>query len=200
MAIVIVCPKCSIRLTLDNDRAGTSMDCPRPRCNTSLSIPATPSLDPLPAALRAKYDRLRRILTCEYLVEPCSRCLENQMRLVEISPNARSVCYKCAHCGKRTRSAAGSKTAAESIALWKEVVSWVEEYNQTATGEPYQLAIEFETPAAPLPYEQTTRSPIPKQFGVRCGAATVGNVWTAGRSRTFSLTTSFPSRRAGPRR
>jgi 5-methylcytosine-specific restriction endonuclease McrA len=84
------------------------------------------------------------------------------MKLVEISPNARSVCYKCLHCGKRIRSAAGSPTAAESIELWKELVTWAEQYNQTAPGEPYQLSVEFQTPAAPLPFERTTRSPIPQ--------------------------------------
>jgi len=36
-----------------------------------------------------------------FLVQPCSKCHEFSMRLLDISPNARSVHYQCMHCGKK---------------------------------------------------------------------------------------------------
>ena len=35
-----------------------------------------------------------------FLVQPCTRCHENLMILLQVSPNARSVQCKCENCGK----------------------------------------------------------------------------------------------------
>lgn len=163
MAIIVVCPnpKCGTPLTLENARAGTSLNCPRPTCNTPLRVPSTQPTDPLPAELYGKLNRLRKLLACDYLVEPCSRCLENKMVLVEISPGAKTTCYQCVHCGKKTRSPAGTPAAIDSIGIWQELQAWVEGYNRSAPAEPYSLAVQFQTPEAPLPFERTTRTTIP---------------------------------------
>lgn len=37
MAIVVVCPGCSVRLTLGDDRAGTTLECPK--CDSPMRVP-----------------------------------------------------------------------------------------------------------------------------------------------------------------
>ena len=51
MAIVVLCPSCSVRLTLGDDRAGTTFECPK--CNNPMSVPPDPShrSDSLPPAM-----------------------------------------------------------------------------------------------------------------------------------------------------
>lgn len=46
MAIVVVCPGCKVRLTLGDDRAGTTLPCPK--CGTIISVPAPPAPPPPP--------------------------------------------------------------------------------------------------------------------------------------------------------
>lgn len=136
------------------------MDCPAPGCGAPLTVPV--ATDPLPAALRAKLDQLRSLVKDTYVVKSCGRCRENQMELTGVSPTAQTIAYKCVHCGKKDRAEAGAPRALESIRLWNELASWAEEYNQKSPAEPYLLSIRFETPLAPLPFEQTTRSPVPQ--------------------------------------
>jgi transcription elongation factor Elf1 len=111
--------------------------------------------------LDAQAARLRDQLVRTFLVEPCPRCLEVEMVLLQISPNARSLLYRCDHCGKRLRAAASSPAAADTADRWVTFLADVAEYNGQTRGDPYPAAVRFETPAAPLPYEQTTRTPIP---------------------------------------
>lgn len=110
--------------------------------------------------VEARMERFRNLLSQSYLVEPCSRCLEDQMELIEIAPSARSIHYKCMHCGKKKHSSAGSPNAIESIQLWNKILVLAEEYNGGWMSEQYPLIVTFQTPCAPLPFEQTTRSPI----------------------------------------
>jgi hypothetical protein len=48
MAITITCPSCSIRLTLDDDRAGTTFECPK--CYEALTLPTLSTLSLPPEA------------------------------------------------------------------------------------------------------------------------------------------------------
>jgi DNA-directed RNA polymerase subunit RPC12/RpoP len=41
MAFVVICPGCAIRLTLGDDRAGTTLACPN--CESSITVPTTPA-------------------------------------------------------------------------------------------------------------------------------------------------------------
>jgi DNA-directed RNA polymerase subunit RPC12/RpoP len=103
------------------------------------------------------------------------------MRLLEVSPNARSVHYQCVHCKKKLRAPAGTPDAPRALELWDQLARLVEEHDRLARSGPAEWAVEFDTPAAPLPYEQTTRTPIPEAVRtevwrrdggccVRCGA------------------------------
>jgi len=119
-------------------------------------------LERLRRRIEATAETLREVLTQHFLVQPCSRCHEFAMRLLELSPNARSVHYQCVHCKKKLRAAAGTPDAPRALELWDQLAQLVEEHNQFARSEPVKLAVKFDTPAAPLPYEQTTRTPIPE--------------------------------------
>jgi hypothetical protein len=105
-----------------------------------------------------------------FMVEPCFKCHEFAMRLLEISPNARSVHYQCLHCKRRIRSPAGTPDAPRVVEMWNELVTLIEVYNaRVAAGEQIVVTVEFTAPASPLPFEQTTRTPIPE--------AVRGEVW-----------------------
>jgi hypothetical protein len=104
------------------------------------------------------------------------------MLLLEISPNGRSVHYQCLHCKKKMHAPAGTPDAPSAIEardelyglfreysgkacqFWGDKAKYEKNYSQLATDEiPNPSAdIIFESPAAPLPFEQTTRTPIPE--------------------------------------
>ena len=87
-----------------------------------------------------------------FLVQPCFRCHEFLMRLVDISPNGRSIKYTCAHCSKKLHSAAATPESFQVLALLEE--------SKRMGGRACDVT--FNAPAAPLPYEQTSRTPIPE--------------------------------------
>lgn len=97
-----------------------------------------------------------------FLVQPCPKCHEFTMRLIQISPNARSVHYQCIHCKKKMRAAAGTSAAPQIFTLWNDFADLVNQHNRITGSSPITLTVVFETPPAPLPYEQTSRSPIPE--------------------------------------
>ena len=110
-----------------------------------------------------KKNELRRKLEVSFLVQPCFRCHEFDMRLLEISPNGRSIHYQCMHCSKKTRSLAGTPDAAQAIELMRELRDLVVQHNnQFGDLSRFTMDIEFVAPAAAMPYEQTTRTPIPE--------------------------------------
>jgi hypothetical protein len=101
-----------------------------------------------------------KLLIENFLVQPCTKCHEFTMRLLEISPNARSVHYQCVHCNKKMRAAAGTEKASDIIPVWSKLKNLVDDYNRKYTSSQILSSFEFETAAAPLPFEQTSRSPI----------------------------------------
>lgn len=103
-----------------------------------------------------------------FAVQPCFRCYEFQMLLIAVSPKGRSVHYRCVHCEKKMHAPAGTPDAPALVGQVELLKTLIEQYREKAAGReveptPDELAvIVFDTPAAPLPYEQTTRTPIPE--------------------------------------
>lgn len=105
-----------------------------------------------------------------YLIQSCPICHEFTMRFLDISPNARSIQYQCVHCGKKIRAAAGTPEATQNadtvVATWRALKSLHEVLNNPVVlNNPSKyplIPLEFETVPAPMPYEQTTRTPIPE--------------------------------------
>jgi hypothetical protein len=112
------------------------------------------------AQIETSRNELRRILEEKFLVQPCSRCHEFSMQFLEISPNARSVHYLCLHCGKKSRAAAISPESSEFFNLSNRLSDAVCVYNSISESPIAESPIEFRTAPAPMPYEQTHRSPI----------------------------------------
>src|SRR5687768_1889021 len=75
-------------------------------------------------------DELRNVVELSFMVEPCFRCQEFAMRLIDVSPNGRSVHYKCLHCEKKKHSPAGTPDAARAVGLWNDLVKLVNHHNQ----------------------------------------------------------------------
>ena len=96
--------------------------------------------------------KLADLVSRFFLVQPCSRCHETSMTLLDVSPNGRSVHYKCQHCHKKMRAAAAAPEASSAPGLFADLRK-LGAHAGTVT---------FVTPESPLPYEQTTREPIPE--------------------------------------
>jgi hypothetical protein len=136
----------------------------------------------LHAAIEHKTQELGAKVQQWFMIQPCSRCHEFRMVLLEISPNARSVHYQCPHCEKKMHASAGTPDAPRVFEARGELDDLVKEYrsklgqfwhDKTEYDRHFaQFAIDalpypsevvtFEAPAAPLPYEQTSRTPIPE--------------------------------------
>ncbi len=112
--------------------------------------------------IEEKAGTLRNALKQNFLVQPCPRCHEFTMRLIEFSPNVRSVHYQCTHCNKKMRAAAGTPNAPQILTLWNGFTELANQYNEITRSSPIAGTVEFTTPPAPLPYEQTSRAPIPE--------------------------------------
>ena len=77
MAIVVLCPACRVRLTVGDDRAGETFECPR--CDAALTIPLPSSPPALPVPVphsdeddepRRKPHRPPRGFSCPYCASP----------------------------------------------------------------------------------------------------------------------------------
>ena len=73
------------------------------------------------------------------------------MSLKDVSPNGKSITYQCNHCKKKMWASAATKEAEQIINLWNK---------SKKLG--FSLIIQFSTPETIMPYEQTTREPIPE--------------------------------------
>ena len=85
------------------------------------------------------------------------------MRLIEFSPNVRSVHYQCTHCNKKMRAAAGTPNAPQILTLLNGFTDTRQSIQRNHEDHPRLLEPwSLTTPPAPLPYEQTSRTPIPE--------------------------------------
>lgn len=107
-------------------------------------------------------DYLISLVEQRYLVQPCSRCHEFSMQLLEISPNARSVYYRCVYCDKKMHAPAGTPGTDIALEIFQDIHEMLEQYNGIPNSPPLEPNLVFKTPPAPLPYEQTSRKPIPE--------------------------------------
>lgn len=105
-------------------------------------------------------NKISEIIKTQFLIEPCSRCNENEMRLEDVSPNGKSISYKCNHCKKKMRASAATKEAEKVIYLWNK-------FQKFGKSSIIDFTIRLRTPDAIMPYEQTTREPIPENVRSR---------------------------------
>jgi len=106
-------------------------------------------------------EELIPIIEQHYVVQPCFRCHEFSMRLLEVSPNGRSVHYQCLHCKKKLHAPAGTANAVKALSLWRTFLELCSR-GEKLPGFHSMLSLNFVAPAAPLPFERTSRAPIPE--------------------------------------
>lgn len=105
------------------------------------------------------------MLPKSFLVSPCTKCLESQMRLLAVSPNARSIEYECCHCGKKMRAAATNEKSTALLDLRNQLLTELNALNKISWPVVVNsMTATFVTQEAPLPYQQTTREPIPESI------------------------------------
>ncbi len=110
--------------------------------------------------LRSAAAHLAELAEVHFLCQPCSRCHESAMRLVDVSPNARSLAYECVHCAKKMRAPAATDTAAEAATVFADFLDALDQ-RRSRYGD-CEIEILFHTSPAPLPFEQSRRTPIPE--------------------------------------
>lgn len=117
------------------------------------------------ARLRSRAERcaedLGEFVEQHFLIQPCARCHESAMVLLDLSPNVRSAHYQCDHCGKRMRAPAGTPDARDALAMLEAFEALCDVHDKTASAK-LELEVCFDAPEAPLPFERRTRSPIPE--------------------------------------
>jgi len=60
-------------------------------------------------------ENIKHIIEHDFLVEPCSRCNENEMLLESISPKGKSIKYSCCNCNKNNHAPANVKSSENLI-------------------------------------------------------------------------------------
>lgn len=148
-------------------------------------------------ALESSKERTQRFVAEKFLVQACSRCHEFAMRLLEVSPNARSVRYKCLHCGKSSHAAAISPDSAEIVERLAELDQAIEIYAAEFDTTLEEHPIEFLTAPAPLPFEQTQRSPIPETVRHEVWRRDQGKCVTCGSNANLQYDHIIPVARGG---
>ena len=151
------------------------------------------------ARQRARIDtlaaRLADLAARCFLVEPCPRCHESEMRLVGVSPNARSLEYACAHCEKSMRAAAASPDAALAAELHRELEARLD---VLASGPRARaLDVSFSTPEAPMPYERTTRTPIAEAVRSEVWRRDLGHCVACGARQSLEFDHIIPLAKGG---
>jgi 5-methylcytosine-specific restriction endonuclease McrA len=141
--------------------------------------------------------RLSSIIKEDFLVQPCPRCQESAMRFLELSPHARSVHYQCVHCGKKMRAAAATPDASDSLSIWSSIAALVDRCNGISVSSPIVASVEFETAPAPLPYEQTTRTPIPERIRAEVWRRDGGRCVECGSQNNLQFDHMIPVSRGG---
>ena len=107
-------------------------------------------LGPLYEQISKIREELIHVLGHQFMIQPCFRCHEFSMGLLEISPNGRSVHYQCLHCKKKMHAAAGTPEAAQVLQLQSRLREQYKLY-RAQKGQQSLRAVIFEAPAAPLP-------------------------------------------------
>lgn len=109
---------------------------------------------------RHHVDELSELVARSFLVLPCSRCFEPQMRLISVSPGSRSVEYACCHCGKKARAIAAAPDAEGAALLFERFERVQMRLARSSRSEAVAMPVDFETTREPLPYESTQRTRI----------------------------------------
>ena len=110
-----------------------------------------------------KATEIVHLIQRSFRTEPCPRCHEFENRLIEISPNARSVQLECMtpSCRRKYWAPAISPDGYELGSHHNDLLS-LESQLGALRKSAVAISMRFEVPKGPMPFEQTTRESIPK--------------------------------------
>ena len=110
-----------------------------------------------------------RFIGANFFVQPCGRCHESQMLLIAPSPNGRSVHCRCTTCRKEywvPATTTGAVRVGPMMTEQLRLMGLLGSYGKFAArvlGDQQRVSlVSVVAPNAPLPFEQTTREPIPE--------------------------------------
>lgn len=110
------------------------------------------------------------VIEQQFIVQPCFRCHEFSMQLLEISPHGRSIHYQCHHCKKKMRALAGTPEAVQVLDFWNKLTDLsrrgmdIPGLKNRSRIEMISIKVNFTAPAGLLPFEQSSRSPVPESI------------------------------------
>jgi len=100
-----------------------------------------------------------------YSYDPCMKCFENEVKIVDLSKNGRSIKYKCSNCGKQSFAPANSECYPEAVKLWDQILSLNGYLFEKKLVESDSPSITFTlNQTAPLPSEKSSRERIPENI------------------------------------
>ncbi|MBK6688349.1 MAG: HNH endonuclease [Deltaproteobacteria bacterium] len=140
---------------------------------------------------------LRRLVGQHFLTMPCTTCHEFEMELLSVSPNSRSIHYACRHCGKKAHAAAMTPEASQTLERHQQLGILLTDFNSKYPGTPFITAFVFETPKAPLPFEQTVREPIPEAVRTEVWRRDAGRCVTCGSNQNLEFDHIIPVSKGG---
>ena len=106
---------------------------------------------------------LLTVVQSAFITKSCSRCHESDMRLLSVSPNARSIEYQCINCNKKMRASASSPDAPNAKLAHERLLATITSYPSKFHYE-LNLKLIFSAPEDLLPYEYPGREPIPESM------------------------------------
>ena len=95
----------------------------------------------------------------DFLVQPCSRCHESEMRLVKVGPNGLSIQVKCENCEKSLWAPAAN-SAAPNLSTWVGRLARAQyRYENLSKQVVDGIEVRFTVPESALPFQRTKREP-----------------------------------------
>ena len=108
-----------------------------------------------------KATEIVHLIQRSFRIEPCPRCHEFENRLNGVSPNARSIRLECTTCRRKYWAPAISPDGYKLGSHYNDLLS-LESQLGALRKSAVATSMRFEVPKGPMPFEQTTREPIPE--------------------------------------
>jgi len=96
------------------------------------------------AEIEEHAEELLRIVQSAFQIEDCPRCLESEIRLLSVSPNARSIRYQCINCNKTMHGAACSDDAQKAKHEYQQLLQKAHKYHRTLGGSDVEMKVHFD--------------------------------------------------------
>ena len=100
-----------------------------------------------------------------YNYDPCMRCFENEVTIIELSKNGRSIKYKCSNCDKQSFAPANTEGYSQAVNWWNDILTLHNYLYEKKLMDSESPSITFTlNQIAPLPSEKSSRERIPENI------------------------------------